>query len=650
MVSRVLVALAALIALAHADSNFNLRFQGTTYETVSATDALDCFSKTNMTVDFSYGFTYDPTSDTDVTTEGYGVADCETNGRVNMYADMVWAFPRGSVDNADAQCLRFSGAASPSAQKPDATKTTFNQNFKYAITRSLQVCAYDSNWKPWNPASSTTGRDKTNKQNDEALPKISYQSDTWKIFSSKWNEDLATNGDWSAVSTWCAGNCGGAGLQSAWTNPSNQLYDDKAYNTDFDAPQEAFVGGTGDEFPDCVGKSEWRCPAGQKTSDNKNCGFETTTAADKDYKDPLSSNTAEEQIACGSSASLLARSALFSSSDISSSSSDFNKVAGSSMATKIGSQIYKYTFKASDLDAKVGIHQDIVGANGLWSKITQFAPTITHFNGGSVSSPEFSSKTFWLNNANTLKFKFANGNAQYQQIGFSAAANSANQNKIYVADSLASAGTTPPLQQVAFNRDTQEATFLANKGRFSNANQGSGNIGSVGNHYWAHVQSSYTIETKWTCNNLGSDDPNSGTGEPYRFYCDAKLAQWTSTPGQDWNKPSNQNPTLKRQFTKTLYKNWVAQTISATSDPVYIGMFASATNAGYSVADSVPAVNGDAARGVSPSEERQEKQAVAQEDQASGVALIGAGVVVLAVFGSIAICLGAAILGKLQAK
>jgi hypothetical protein len=649
MVSRVLVALAALIALAHADSNFNLRFQGTTYETVSATDALDCFSKTNMTVDFSYGFTYDPTSDTDVTTEGYGVADCETNGRVNMYADMVWAFPRGSVANADAQCLRFSGAASPSAQKPDATKTTFNQNFKYAITRSLQVCAYDSNWKPWNPASSTTGRDKINKQNDEALPKISYQADTWKIYSSKWNGNLETDGDWEDVSTWCAGNCGVS--QDAWTNPSNQLKSNAAYDTDFDAPQFAFVGGTTDEFPDCVAKSEWRCPVGQKTSDNKNCGFETTTAASKDYQDPLSSNTAIEQIACGSAPSLLARSASFTNSDISESDSDFNKVAtGSSMVTKIGSQIYKYTFQASDLDQDVGIHQDIVGANGLWSKITQFAPTITHFNGGSVSSPEFSSKTFWLNNANTLKFKFANGNAQYQQIGFSAAANSANQNKIYVADNLASTGNTPALQQVAFNRDTQEAIFLANKGRFLTGNQGSGNIGSVGSHYWAHVKSSYTVETKWTCNNLGSENPNSGVGEPYRFYCDATLAQWTSTPGQKWNKPSNENPSLKRQFTKTLYKDWVSQDIDATSDPVYIGMFASATNAGYSVAASVPAVNGDAAKGVSPSDERSEKQAVAQEDQASGVALIGAGVVVLAVFGSIAICLGAAILGKLQAK
>lgn len=643
MVSRVLVALAALIALAHADSTFDLRWQGNAYETVDATDALDCFSKTNMVVDFSYGYQYE--WDTDVETANYTEVSCAggTNGQVNMYADMVWAFPR---NGGAEQCLRFEGSASVGTQKPDATKTTFNQNFKYAITRNLQVCAYDSYWKPWNPASTKTPLEKINTQNSNALPRISYQADTWKIYTSDWNGALTTGNDWSALSTWCAGNCvSSGGSQTLWKNPSNQLYNDADYNTDFDAPQEAFVGGTDDEYPSCVTTSSWRCPTGKTT--NK-CGYEPITPDTEEYKKPVDGSTQVEQIACGSSPELLARSASFSGID----SAKFTKVAGSSMSTKISTTIYKYTFQASDLDDTVGIHEDVVGTNGLWSQITQFAPRITHFNGGSVSSPAFkSSKTFWLNNANSLKFKFANGNAQYQQLGFSGSANSGNKNKIYVNSNLGdTSSNTPPLQQVAFNRETQEATFLANQNRFNNGNQGSGDIGSVGSHYWARVESTYNVETKWTCNNLGGNDPNSETGMPYRFNCDQELDTFTDTPGQKWNKPSNQYPTLKRQFTKNLYKNWDVQQFTATSDPVYLGMFASATNAGYSVADSVPAIDGDAAKGVSPSDERSEKQAVAQEDQASGVALIGAGVVVLAVFGSLAICIGAAILGKLQAK
>lgn len=644
MVSRVLVALAALIALAHADSMFNLRFEGVEYETVTATGVLDCFSNTNMTVQAGYGFTYDIDATADQTKPGFSGASCAggTNGQQSMYADMVWAIPR---NGEDAQCLRFSGAAQFTNLKPDATKTTFNQNFKYAITRNLQVCAYDSYWQPWNPASTTVGRDMVNKQNDNAKPMVSYQADTWKIYSSKWNTALATNGDWDDLSTWCAGNCA-----NPWTSPSNQLRNNAAYDVTFASPQEAFVGGSGagDNNPACVGVSKWRCPAGQKTTANggANCGFEVTTADNKDYKDALTGSTAVEQIACGSSPQLLARSANFGGVT----SAAFTKIAGDSMATKIGSQKYVWTFKASDLDPTVGIHEDIVGANGLWSKITQFAPTITHFQGNAVSSPEFSSKTFWLNNANTLKIKFANANTQYQQIGSSVNTNNANTNKIYLSTDLAGGQITPALQQVAFNRETQEATYLANKGRFSTTNQGIGNFGSVGSQYWAVVFSQYSVQVKWTCNNLGGTDPNSATGYPYRFNCDNTVNMWTGTPGQAWNKPSNTYPTLKRQFTTALYKVWDTKTFVATSDPVYLGMFASATNAGFSVASSVPAINGDAAKGVSPSDERQEKQAVAQEDQATGVALIGAGVVVLAVFGSLAICLGAAILGKLQAK
>lgn len=646
MVSRVLVALAALIALAHADSMFDLRFEGVEYEMITATGVLDCFSNTNMTVQAGYGFEYDIDANADQSKPGYAAASCAggTNGQVDMYADMVWAISRNGGDD---QCLRFKGAATLDNQKPDATKTTFNQNFKYAITRKLQVCAYDSNWQPWNPVSTTVGRDKQNKQNDNAKPKVSYQADTWKIYSSKWNKALETNGDWSQLSTWCAGNCA-----NTWTSPSNQLKGNEAYDTSFASPQEAFVGGSGagDNNPACVGTSEWRCPAGQQTVANGGdaCGFETTTATNLDYKKALSGSTAVEQIGCGSSPQLLARSANFGGIT----SAAFTKVAGSSMATKIGSQAYVYTFKASDLDPTVGIHEDIVGTNGLWSQITQFTPTITHFQGKSVSSPEFSSKTFWLNNANTLKIKFANANTQYQQIGSSVNANNANTNQIYLNTDLAVAGNNvaPPLQQVAFNRETQEATYLANKGRFSTTGQGSGNFGSVGSHYWARVYSSYTVQIKWTCNNLGGTDPNSGNGYPYRFNCDSTIGTFVATPGQAWNKPKNTFPTLKRQFTTTLYKNWDTKTFQATSDPVFLGMFASATNAGFSVASSVPAINGDAAKGVSTSDERLEKQAVAQEDQASGVALIGAGVVVLAVFGSLAICLGAAILGKLQAK
>merc|ERR1711988_512569 len=157
---------------------------------------------------------------------------------------------------------------------------------------------------------------------------------------------------------------------------------------------------------------------------------------------------------------------------------------------------------------------------------------------------------------------------------------------------------------------------------------------------------------KWTCKNIGST-PDNTDKYPYRFSCDHMIDGtngWTTTPGQKYKNSQNQYPTLERQFTKVAYNNWMSYDFTATSDPVYLGQFISATNAGFSVATPVAAVDGSAAKATTPQEEATEKQTTAAEDQATGVALIGAGVVVLAVFGSLAICIGAAILGKMQAK
>lgn len=658
MVFRVLVALAALIALAHADSTFNLRWKKSGYESVSVSgDDLkarinNCFSQTNLTVQFSYGYTYDVSSSSDTSKPGYSTISCANNdGRVDMYSDMVWAIPRSG---GDGECFRLAGG-SISNLKPDATKTTFNQNFKYAVTRNLQVCAYDSYYTPWNDNSTTTGRDKQNAQNNVAVPKISYQADTWRIYASSWNGALNTGSDWAAVAQTCAGNCD---ANTLWKSPSNWLKTSTDGYPSVRSRQHAFVPNSATnsnaadnvEFPPCVMTSSWRCPPGYNSSatNAKECGYRTSNPSNQNYKSPLANNEVQEQIACGSSPELLARSSAFNGATGVSSTAFTSPTATTS---SINSQKYLFTFAASALDSSIGIGEDIIGTNGLWSKIAQYAPTITHFDGRSVSSPVFSSKTFWLNNANSLKFKFANANSNYQQIGFSGIQNGAGtKNTVRLSTSLQAGTSSPPLQQVAFNRDTQEATFLAEKDLFSLSNQGSGDFGAVGNKYWARVQSSYDIEIKFFCNNIGTD-PNSGTtGYPYRFNCDNTLVDWTTTPGQAWNTKDNVYPTLQRQFTSDTTRTgaWADKTISATSDPVYLGMFASATNAGYSVATAVPAVNGSPK--LSQGNEIADKSAVAQEDQADGVALIGAGVVTLAVLGSLSICIGAAILGKLQAK
>lgn len=673
MVSRVLVAMAALIAVAHAQTEFALRWTpNINWEMVSGTftrdsSPLDCFANTNLTLPFTYGYTYESnfTGTGEAAPASIGAKSCgNDDGRIDMYSDMVFAYPRDA--NANPVCLRklTSTASIGNLNKPDATQTTFNQNFKYAITRTLQVCLYDSRFAPWNDQRVPSIVENVQKNADAEL-KVSYQSDSWKIYTSNWDGALQAgqaDQDWEDISDWCAGNCdggsgsGSAGSGDAWTNPSNTLYGTAVFSPTgrVQAPFKTTDG--------CGAQSSFTC-APSASDPIKSCGFAAGTATATNYRVAVTGGANDappvEQSACGTSNELLARSASFNHAGFNVDTFNEFDMTTLTAANAPGTATpYLYTVTPAMLDQNIGIHEDIIA---MWGQVTMFAPTITHFQGAAVYGPNFQpGRTFYLNNGDLAIFHFNQANTEYNQIGFATAALTSAVNRVYLSNDLSGsigsiAGTADSgdgLTQVAFDRTSGMASFLAQNGRFSSSGQGSGEFGEVGKHYWARVWSTYSVQMKWTCKNIGST-PDDTTKYPYRFSCDYMIDGtdgWTSTPGRKYKNNANQYPTMRRQFTTVNYNNWMPYTFSATSDPVYLGQFVSATNAGYSVAPSVAAVNGDAARATTPQEDATMKATTAAEDQATGVALIGAGVVVLAVFGSLAICIGAGILGKMQAK
>lgn len=661
MVSRVLVAMAALIAVAHAQdsSTFALRWTPNNWEVVSGTfeKPTDCFARTNLTLPFTYGFTYDSsfTGTGEAAPNSIEAQSCgNAEGRVNMYSDMVFAYPRDA--NANPVCLRkLSGGSIGNLNKPDDTQTTFNQNYKYAITRNLQVCLYDSRFAPWNTnrSPSFSPKQQQDQENADAVIKVSYQADTWTIYASNWDGSLSsTSSDWASINTWCAGHCATVGSTGVvWENPSNELYNGVNFSPS-GRDQDPFRNG------DCQEQSGWTCDP-SASDPIKSCTFAVGPSDATNYRPAATGGandaTPVEMSACGSSNQLLARSANFNHAgfDV----DNFNKLTGLTATNAPGTTTpYLYTVTPDQLDQTIGIHEDIIK---MWTQVSSmFAPTITHFQGKAVSVPNYKKgKTFYLNNGDLATFKFNNANTEYNQIGYATADTNDdnNWNKVMLSSDLGAGSSAPELTPVAFDRTNGEASFLAQNGRFSSSGQGDGDFGVVGRHYWARVWSQYRVQFQWTCINIGQTDagvydPMSGTKYPYRFSCDDKIADYISTPGQKYNNNANKFPTMKRQFTQTLYKQWSSTyTFSATSDPVYLGQFISATNNGFSVATPVAAVDGSAARATTPQEDATAKQTTAAEDQATGVALIGAGVVVLAVFGSLAICIGAGILGKMQA-
>jgi hypothetical protein len=635
MIARIIFALAVCVAATQA---FDLRDQPLPYSIVDANSSIECFSKTAFKVHFSYGKSF--TSQTgDQTTTAYPSISCgSTNGRTLVYGDMVWAIARDS----STACLQFTDmnglpmvAGNLDSFKPNATLTTFNQNYKYLVTRQLGACAFDSNYKVIHTPNTKTADELKEFQNANAQVKVSYQFDSYKIYVSKWDEELksGSNGqDWESVSAYCAGNCD---VNTMWKNPSNNIATG-TFNSSRSDDEKFYFGTAGANAGNCQQTSTWTCAPG--TLDTQNCGYKTTEDGDTGYNallDTSSTNSAPntittEKIACGSSAELLARSADYSETAI-----PDDKTAGS---TKDAQNVITAPVLSS-----IGIHQDILGSNGLWVKLMRFNPTITHFQGNAVSGAEYqANKVFQLNNQELVDFTFMQSNTDYKTMGYATAL---NMNKVYVLNNLGALGNTNAvsLTPVAFDRSSQTANYangqVFTKGSISQTNGlGNSQIGNVGEHFWAFVKSTYAFQWKWTCKNRGTS--NQGTVFPYRFNCDWTASEWTSTSGKAYNNGQHQYPNLMRQFTASKFNQYADETISATSDPVFLGTLNSVTNQGFALATAQEGINGK--RVDSPTE----SIATASNDQADAIKLIGAGVVTLAVLGSVAIIVGGFLIGK----
>jgi hypothetical protein len=690
MISRVLAALATFVVLANADSTFDLQWMNDYgyYTYAAATTPLACFANTNKTVLFSYGTATETDSTANTIKGGADSHGCHQNGGANdkdnveFYGDMIWALPRGGGAGVCFGALpnKVTGSyptwSTNATSTPDldhlkpagnAADTVFNQNFKYIITRKLHVCAYDSEYAPENPSktddgtsagAAATADDRKAGQNTAAKPKVAYRADNWNIYSSNWNGGV-TNVAWSSISTVSAG------FADWTTNPSSSYVSGTTADGDY-LETLAFN-------DDCQHRSSVTFAQGSSNDAADNLVtigslYENpSTTGDALYKEQYQvkavvsgkANNAAERIGCASSASLIARSSNLTSTERNTFVSG-TKFGGSAKPTFANDN---YDLTSLVKNSNIGVHNDVVGTAGLWAKLNTYGSTITHFQGAAVSEPNFvTGKTFFLNNGQTVKFKFSGANTDYRQIGNS---QGVGKNKVKIATSISGAGddVSTKLEAVAFNKNTEEITFQAQKDPQFNRNQGSsslggGDFGIVGAHFWAIAESDYTVEYKFSCANIGVA-PTTTTIDssfPYQFYCDHTQADWlVANPTYATSKA--RYPLYDRVFNggdagNQVTTTWASSTLTTTADPVYIGQLTSVTNNGFSVADGVPAIDGSAeaaTEGV-PTLDQAAKQATAAEDQATGVALIGAGVVVLAVFGSLAICIGAAIQGKMGAK
>jgi len=602
---RAVIIAALALAVASAATDFSLQYP-TKFIVTDATTPKACFESTKTSIPFTYGTSLKVSDDGTTETPATPAKSCgNAAGQVSdLFADRVWAVKRnGNVETGD--CLDLWNGA---AQKP-AAWTGMQQDYLGVIANYLKA-----------------------NQADDVFNVMYRLIITRQLWACKYDSNVDNGGtgndptdadadtkvalrreDWQVyhinfgsivLDDLISSISAGAKTTDAWKVPTTGVE-----ATAFYAP---FAGGQAN----CQTSSTKTCKPGSAVNCNN---------ADK-----------IESYACASSAQLLARAGQTSYSPANS----FKTFPGLSK-----------DFFGDAVDGKTGLLAD------LWASVSA---KIATFKGTriSTSKPADMVSGRYLDFVQGAQFKVMLSNFQ-ESTGFYTSANSFNAQVGIVAAKPAvyGAGNALAFKTTAFDPATSTITFDDNGVLvFTNALPQS--------HYWANLQTTFTLQANWTCKSIGTtlatptavqvtDSTEAGTYGRFRYNCDKTYAQATGTPGVAYNDADADYPAssrLYRGFTMEqtfMPLNNPINVVQLKADPVYIGFLRSLANTGaYSVAGNLDGINGK----ISPRYERLEKlfEGFVQfsDKQSDGWFTTGVATVLISVLFPLSWCIGNAILGK----
>jgi hypothetical protein len=554
MMTRLLLVLVALCGLAAADNAASSAAWPLGFPTTAANNINDCFLETAIEVPaLQYATVADTPLNSGTTTAGKAERSCAAMAAAGatppdwfsaIYSDRVWAVDRagnGHCLNVGSYGKSLSGSTTIPATVGQAFRpANSDQTYQLLVTGELFGCQFDSN--PDN-----TATDKTN----AAKPVTAWRGERFNVFRTDgYNMNTFT----SATGVVAVGFFDTTGVQLTWDNPTND-----GMNTQWAAPFAGTCGATA---------STLICSPGETA--------------------PCTGNQQRAQIACATSAALLA----YSGKSFTTYPCGITDRDGITSASTICTGRTKPDFSLGN---------QIFTSGGIFTWIqTKMQPKITAFQNQTISGWGFdASRKFYVtdNQQITVDLSGTSNSALQGRLVASATNNLIFNNKVFIDKTIGVSTAAPAvsLNQIDYNSNTNRATFRAADGKCQTPATGNGattcgdqtNGFVIGQQYWAKVQSTYSYNFSPFCESL-----TGVANYPYIFNCGGDYTTAT-TNGMVYNNAANNYPTSQRQYAaqamsagKQNIHLQALPSVTVTSDPVYLGFLSYGANEEFDVAQN----------------------------------------------------------------